>query len=106
MPRTRRARLVATRGPASRSPEMVTALALAGADVFRLNFSHGSQADHADAAAAVRAAEEVVARPLSLLADLQGPKLRLGKFRDGKAELKLGDPFRLVLGETLGDPRG
>jgi pyruvate kinase len=106
MIRNRRARIVATLGPASRSPEMVTALALAGADVFRLNFSHGSQADHADAAAAVRAAEEVVARPLALLADLQGPKLRLGKFKDGKAELKAGQAFRLTLGETLGDATG
>jgi pyruvate kinase len=102
----RRARIVATLGPASRSPEMVTALALAGADVFRLNFSHGSQADHAEAAAAVRAAEDVAGRPLALLADLQGPKLRLGKFKDGKAQLKAGDPFRLYLGNGPGDGSG
>jgi pyruvate kinase len=106
MIRNRRARIVATLGPASRSPEMVCALAEAGADVFRLNFSHGSQADHAAAAAAVRAAEETIGRPLALLADLQGPKLRLGRFKDGKAELQAGDAFRLQLGETLGDAQG
>lgn len=106
MIRNRRARIVATLGPASRSPEMVTALALAGADVFRLNFSHGSHEDHEAAATAVRAAEAVVARPLAVLADLQGPKLRLGRFAEGKAELSVGDSFRLSLGEALGDRRG
>jgi pyruvate kinase len=103
MIRNRRARIVATLGPASRSPEMVTTLARAGADVFRLNFSHGSQADHAEACAAVRAAETAVSRPLAVLADLQGPKLRLGRFTDGRADLTAGQPFRLELGETLGD---
>jgi pyruvate kinase len=106
MIRNRRARIVATLGPASRSAEMVAALAEAGADVFRLNFSHGSQADHAAAAAAVRAAEDSIGRPLALLADLQGPKLRLGKFKDGKAELRAGDDFRLELGDKLGDVHG
>jgi pyruvate kinase len=106
MIRNRRARIVATLGPASSSPEMVTALALAGADVFRLNFSHGSQADHAQTAAAVRAAEDVAGRPLALLADLQGPKLRLGKFKDGKVSLAAGDPFRLYLGNGPGDISG
>jgi len=97
MIRARRARIVATLGPASRSPEMVLALARAGADVFRLNFSHGSHEDHAEAAAAVRAAEVEVERPLALLADLQGPKLRLGKFAEGKAQLEAGQAFRLEL---------
>jgi pyruvate kinase len=103
MIRNRRARIVATLGPASRTPEMVVALARAGADVFRLNFSHGSQADHAAACAAVRAAEDAVGRPLAVLADLQGPKLRLGKFAEGKAELAAGQPFRLQLGDAPGD---
>jgi pyruvate kinase len=69
---------------------MVEALARAGADVFRLNFSHGAHEDHAAAAANVRAAEAAVERPLALLADLQGPKLRLGRFEGGRAELAKG----------------
>jgi pyruvate kinase len=76
---------------------MVLALAQAGADVFRLNFSHGTHENHATAAAAVRQAETALARPLALLADLQGPKLRLGRFENGKAELPTGATWRLVL---------
>jgi pyruvate kinase len=106
MIRDRRARIVATLGPASRTPEMVEALARAGADVFRLNFSHGDHADHATAAANVRAAEAAVQRPLALLADLQGPKLRLGRFERGRAELAKGAAFRLNLGEVLGTAQG
>jgi len=102
MIRARRARIVATLGPASRSPEMVRALAEAGADVFRMNFSHGSPEDHRAAIEAVRAAEEAVDRPLAVLADLQGPKLRLGQFEGGKAELVAGKSFRL----ELNGPRG
>lgn len=105
MIRNRRARIVATVGPASRTPDMLIALARAGADVFRLNFSHGTQADHAAACAAVRDAETVVGRPLAVLADLQGPKLRLGRFAEGRAELAAGAAFRLELGEALGDGR-
>jgi pyruvate kinase len=74
-------------------------------DVFRLNFSHGAHEDHAAAAANVRAAEAAVERPLALLADLQGPKLRLGRFEGGRAELAKGDSFRLTLEETLGAAR-
>jgi len=97
MIRARRARIVATLGPSSRSPEMVRTLAEAGADVFRLNFSHGSQDDHRAACEAVRAAEAALDRPLAVLADLQGPKLRLGQFEGGKAELENGQSFRLEL---------
>lgn len=103
MIRDRRARIVATLGPASRTPEQVLALARAGADVFRLNFSHGSHADHAAAAAAVRAAEIAMERPLALLADLQGPKLRFGRFEGGRATLERGAAVRLLLEETRGD---
>ena len=103
MIRTRRARIVATLGPASNSAEMVLKLAEAGADVFRLNFSHGSHEDHKRALDAVRAAEKAVGRPLGALADLQGPKLRLGDFKDKQITLKDGDRFRLDLDETDGD---
>ncbi len=101
MIRGRRARIVATLGPASR--DRVGELARAGADVFRLNFSHGSHDDHRAAAVAVRAAEVEIGRPLALLADLQGPKLRVGKFRGGKAELATGAKFRLELDPVEGD---
>jgi len=106
MIRARRARIVATLGPSSRSPEMVQALAEAGADVFRLNFSHGSQEDHRQALDAVRAAEKAVDRPLAVLADLQGPKLRLGTFEGGKAEIVAGQNFLLELNGPEGTANG
>lgn len=103
MKRIRRARIVATLGPASRSAGMVKALAKAGADVFRLNFSHGSHEDHAAALKAVRGAEMALQRPLAVLADLQGPKLRLGRFRDGAVMVKPGHRLRLDLDPAPGD---
>jgi len=103
MIRTRRTRMLCTLGPASRSPEQVEALARAGADVFRLNFSHGSHDDHARAFEAVRAAEAAIERPLGILADLQGPKFRLGKFAQGSVRIEQGAPFRLDLDPTPGD---
>jgi pyruvate kinase len=105
MIRKRRTRIVATLGPASRDPDKVIALARAGADVFRLNFSHGSHDDHAAACAAVRAASKVVDRPLGVLADLQGPKLRLGQFEGGALEVKPGHVMTLDLDKTPGDAR-
>lgn len=103
MIRSRLARIVATLGPASRGK--VEALARAGADVFRLNFSHGVRADHEASAAEVRAAEVAIGRPLSLLADLQGPKLRLGAFVGGAVALQPGQYWRLDLDATPGDAR-
>jgi pyruvate kinase len=103
MIRARRARIVATLGPASCLPEQVRELALAGVDVFRVNFSHGSHEDHARTIQAVREAEAAVDRPLAVLADLQGPKLRLGKFKDDKAELHAGQAFRIDMNRELGD---
>jgi len=105
MIRARRARIVATLGPASREPEQVLALATAGADVFRVNFSHGSHADHARAIEAVREAERLIERPLAVLVDLQGPKLRLGEFDDGHVALHAGQAFRIDLDKALGDAR-
>lgn len=103
MIRARRARIVATLGPASRAPGTVKALAQAGADVFRLNFSHGSHEDHAAALKAVRGAEMALQRPLGVLADLQGPKLRLGRFKDGEIAVKPGHVMRFDLDPTPGD---
>ncbi|MFT4956628.1 MAG: pyruvate kinase [Brevundimonas sp.] len=103
MNRARRARIVATLGPASRAPGTVKALAQAGVDVFRLNFSHGSHEDHAAALKAVRGAEMALQRPLGVLADLQGPKLRLGRFKDVEIDIAPGQRLRFDLDETPGD---
>ncbi|MEO8813388.1 MAG: pyruvate kinase [Caulobacteraceae bacterium] len=105
MIRHRRTRIVATLGPASRAPAMVETLARTGADVFRLNFSHGDHQAHAMALASVRAAEAAVGRPLAVLADLQGPKFRLGSFKAGKIDLAPGQRLRLDLDPAPGDRR-
>ena len=103
MIRQRHARIVATLGPSSKAPEQVLELARIGVDVFRLNFSHGVHQDHADTYAAVRAAEAIIDRPLGILADLQGPKLRLGTFETGSIVVKPGDKLRLDLDPTPGN---
>ncbi len=103
MIRNRRTRIVATLGPASASPEMIQSLARAGVDVFRLNFSHGAHETHAQIFAHVRAAEKIVDRPLGVLADLQGPKLRLGVFAEGAVAVEPGQPFRLDMDPKPGD---
>ena len=103
MIRARRTRIVATLGPASRGPERVLDLARTGVDVFRLNFSHGVHDDHAAAAKAVRDAEAELGRPLGVLADLQGPKLRLGVFKDGGVAIAPGHRLRLDLDPEPGD---
>jgi pyruvate kinase len=103
--RRRRTKVVATLGPASSSPEMVERLFRAGADVFRLNFSHGSHADHAERIGIIRALEEKAGRPIGILADVQGPKLRVGRFGGGRVQLQAGQPFRLDLNPTPGDVR-
>ena len=101
MIRSRRARIVATLGPAS--CDRIAELAIAGADVFRVNFSHGSHESHARNIRAVRAAEAQVGRPLAVLADLQGPKIRLGTFQAGSVKLSAGQHLRLDLDSTPGD---
>ena len=104
MHRKRNAKIVATLGPASSSPATIRALFDAGADVFRLNFSHGSHADHRQRLECIRAVEAQTGRPVGVLLDLQGPKLRLGTFADGAVTLAAGDAFRLDLDrDTAGD---
>jgi pyruvate kinase len=100
--RKRRAKIVATVGPASSSPEMLRRLFLAGVDVFRLNFSHGRHEDHAKVHAAIRALEKETGRPIGILQDLQGPKIRVGAIKDGKIVVSAGDKVRFVLGTTEG----
>ena len=101
--RGRAAKIIATLGPASRSPEMIEALYEAGADVFRLNFSHGSHDDHAKSVDAIRALEKKVGQPITILMDLQGPKLRVGTFKGDAAVLQMGQNFRLDLDAAPGD---
>src|SRR5450830_1907205 len=103
MRRQRQAKIVATLGPASATKEMIKALFEAGADVFRFNFSHGTHADHHARFDIVRAVEREVGRPIAILADLQGPKLRVGQFADGKVQLEAGQDFVLDRDTTPGD---
>jgi pyruvate kinase len=103
MRRQRSAKIVATLGPASSAPETIAALFHAGVDVFRLNFSHGDRSDHQARVATIRALEKETGRPIGILADMQGPKLRLGTFGNGKVRLKPGAHFRLDLDKTPGD---
>jgi pyruvate kinase len=105
MRRHRRTRIIATLGPASSSPEMLSRLFVAGADVFRLNFSHGTHDDHLARIEAIRVLERSVRRPIGILADIQGPKLRVGKFGAGRVQLQTGQRFRLDLDPTPGDAR-
>ncbi|MEN9419363.1 MAG: pyruvate kinase [Pseudomonadota bacterium] len=104
MRRNRNAKIVATLGPASSSPQMIARLFAAGVDVFRLNFSHGSAADHRERVQAIRAVEAASGRPIAVLADLQGPKLRVGTFANGPIELVPEQPFRLQLDPVAGGP--
>jgi pyruvate kinase len=92
---TRATKIVATLGPASSDPQVLERLLLAGVDVVRLNFSHGRAQDHIDRAALVREAAVRVGKPVALMADLQGPKIRVGKFAEGKVMLEPGQPFIL-----------
>ena len=99
----RRARILATLGPASSSIEQIRALAQAGANVFRLNFSHGTHEDHAERYRAIRQVEQELGRPIGILMDLQGPKLRVGRIAGGKTVLAAGQAFRLDLDPAEGD---
>src|SRR5437868_11701799 len=101
--RLRSAKIVATLGPSSSAPDRIRALFEAGVDVFRLNFSHGTHEDHQARFAAIRSIESATGRPIGILADLQGPKLRLGTFAEGRIELGAGDCFRLDLDQQRGD---
>src|SRR5262245_64022622 len=100
MRRQRKAKILATLGPASSTREQIAALFKAGADVFRLNFSHGSHEDHQARYDIIRELEEEFERPIGILMDLQGPKLRVGAFASGAVDLKTGAKFRLDLDEA------
>ena len=101
-PRKRKVRILATLGPASSSPEMIAKLFLAGADAFRINMSHGGHEDKAALVANIRALEKEYGHATTILFDLQGPKLRIGKFEGGRVELKTGSTFVLDRDPTPG----
>ncbi len=94
-PRDRKVKILATLGPASATPEKIEALMVAGADAFRINMSHGEQAEKAKLVTAIRHLEETLGRPTTIVFDLQGPKLRVGDFSGGSAVLKEGTMFIL-----------
>ena len=103
VPRSRKVRILATLGPASNSAKMIRQLAEAGADAFRINMSHGKHSDHLKLIEIIRSLEKELERPMTILADLQGPKLRVGQFADGKAMLEKGKAFVFDREETPGD---
>jgi len=100
---SRRAKIVCTLGPATSSQEQITALIGAGMDVARLNMSHGSQADHLETYRRVRAGSDATGRSVGVLADLQGPKIRLGEFPGGPVRLSAGDEFAITTEDIPGN---
>jgi len=102
MRRQRNVKIVATLGPATNDYEMIKALHLAGADVFRLNMSHGTHDEIRERHEIIRRIEEELSSPIGILADLQGPKLRVGVFANGEEELAEGAKFRMDLDDTPG----
>ncbi len=99
---TRRGKIVCTLGPATGTDEMVKALVEAGMDVARLNFSHGDHADHEAAYRRVRAASDALGRAVGILADLQGPKIRLGRFEESKTVWANGESVRITVEDCVG----
>lgn len=104
-PRGRNTKIVATLGPASGTRAEIETLFHAGADVFRLNFSHGTRDDHRSRIEAIREIEQDAEWPIGVIADLQGPKLRIGRFQGGKTTIEAGKPFRLDLDPAAGSAR-
>ncbi len=99
----RATKIVATIGPASSSREVLQQMIEAGIDVVRLNFSHGKAEDHVERAALIREVAAQCGREIAIMADLQGPKIRVGKFKEGKIELQKGAPFILDANCDMGD---
>ena len=103
MRRKRQTKIIATIGPATASEDMIEAVFEAGVDVFRMNFSHGTHEGHQEVYDRIRSVEEKKNHPISIVADLQGPKLRIGKFKDGSIALTKGQTIRFDLDPTPGD---
>lgn len=102
-PRGRKVKILATVGPASRDPAMLRRLVWAGVDAFRVNMSHGEHATHAETIDEIRKLEADLNRPIAIFCDLQGPKLRVGKFKGGKAVIRHSGHFTLDRNPELGD---
>ena len=100
---TRHTKIVATLGPSSCEPQILETLIKAGVNVVRLNFSHGKAEDHIGRAETIRSIAARVRRPVGILVDLQGPKIRVGKFEEGKIVLENGDRFILDAQCELGN---
>lgn len=105
-PPLKRAKVVATLGPSSSSPDMIRKLILAGVDVFRLNFSHGTHADHADRIRLIREIAPQLGRVVGILQDIQGPKIRIGEVKGGEVLLTPGTEFVLQSADRLADEHG
>ena len=105
MRRNRKVKILATLGPASSSAEMIEKLFVAGVDVFRINMSHTSHAMLAQLHGCIRNVERKLNRPIGILADLQGPKIRIGTFNDKEVQIKAGDTFAFVTDATPGDSK-
>jgi len=103
-PRSRKVKILATLGPASSTPAIIRKLVLAGADAFRINMSHGDHAQKAKLVGIIRALEKELKHPTTIMFDLQGPKLRVGRFKGGSAMLKTGDRFTFDTKRALGGP--
>ena len=99
----RSTKIVATLGPSSSEPAVLERMIRAGVDVVRLNFSHGTAADHEKRAALVKELSSKIGRTVAILCDLQGPKIRVGKFKEGKVTLEKGQPFILDAASEMGD---
>ncbi|MCA1695624.1 MAG: pyruvate kinase, partial [Actinobacteria bacterium] len=99
---SRRAKIVCTLGPVTATPEKIRGLVRAGMDVARLNFSHGTHAEHARVYSMVREASDESGKAVGILADLQGPKIRLGRFATGPVEWRTGDVVRVTVEDVLG----
>ncbi len=105
MRRNRKVKILATLGPASASRDMIEKLFVAGVDVFRINMSHTSHTLLKELHGSIRSIESKVNRPIGILADLQGPKIRIGTFKDKEVQIKAGDTFTFDTDETPGDNR-
>src|SRR5205823_14455800 len=99
----RSTKIVATLGPSSSDPAVLERMFRAGVDVVRLNFSHGTAEDHLRRAELVREISRKVGRTVAIMCDLQGPKIRVGKFKEGKVTLEKGQAFVLDAGLAMGD---
>jgi len=101
----RKTKIICTLGPACESEEVMRELVLAGMDVARMNFSHGSYQEHKHRIDMLKRIREELGRPVALLLDTKGPEIRTGKFNDGSVTLSAGDSFILAYDDILGDER-